>query len=343
MTYETIQAIDLFCGAGGLSFGMKEAGIDIQLGIDNDPSCRYPFTYNTEARFLQKAVEEITLDDIDVFGASCVKILAGCAPCQTFSTYNRKAGHTDDRWWLLRHFMRLTDLLSPDIVTMENVPGLEKHAMYKEFISYLVQNEYHVYAKRIECNKYGVPQNRVRLVILASKLGKIRLLEPEELGVTSVTVQEAIGSLPPLEHGESTTKDPLHKCSELSSINLQRIQASRPGGSWRDWPEHLVSACHNKNTGKSYSGVYGRMKWDEPSPTITTQFYGFGNGRFGHPDQNRAISLREGAILQSFPVDYRFSHPTKSISTNTLGKLIGNAVPVKLGEAIGRSIIKHVS
>ena len=129
----------------------------------------------------------------------------------------------------------------------------------------------------------------------------------------------------------------------MSEINKKRIQQSVPGGTWRDWDEELILKCHKKNSGKTYPSVYGRMKWDEPSPTITTQFYGYGNGRFGHPEQDRALTLREGAILQSFPRDYIFSDNEHEINKHDLAIQIGNAVPVELGRAIGISIIQHLN
>ena len=128
----------------------------------------------------------------------------------------------------------------------------------------------------------------------------------------------------------------------MSKINLRRIQQSVPGGSWEDWDDELLLPCHKKDSGNGYKSVYGRMSWDEPSPTITTQFYGYGNGRFGHPTQNRAISLREGAILQSFPENYDFSLELGEYNMKKIGTHIGNAVPVKLAEAIGHSIINHL-
>ena len=142
-----------------------------------------------------------------------------------------------------------------------------------------------------------------------------------------------------IQAGECDPNDPLHFASSLSDRNLKRIRASKPGGTWRDWPEELRAACHRKPSGKTYSGVYARMTWDDPSPTMTTQCYGFGNGRFGHPEQDRAISLREAAILQSFPSGYRFLPENKKPSLKEVGRWIGNAVPVKLAEAIGKQII----
>ena len=120
------------------------------------------------------------------------------------------------------------------------------------------------------------------------------------------------------------------------------MEHSVPDGSWRDWPEELIADCHKKVQGSTYSSVYGRMSWNKPSPTITTQFYGFGNGRFGHPDQNRAISLREGAILQTFDETYKFAPDARSINFRTLGRMIGNAVPVRLGQVVGQSIVEHI-
>jgi DNA (cytosine-5)-methyltransferase 1 len=179
--------------------------------------------------------------------------------------------------------------------------------------------------------------------LLASKLGEIKLLSPKDYRCKRKTVKDVIGKLPPLEAGSFDSKDALHQSSTLSATNYKRILVSKPGGTWRDWPEYLIADCHKKKSGKTYPSVYGRMCWDEPSPTITTQFFGFGNGRFGHPEQNRALSLREGAMLQSFPKNYKFTPPGDPINKKLLGRLIGNAVPVKLGEVIGKSILKHVA
>jgi DNA (cytosine-5)-methyltransferase 1 len=149
-------------------------------------------------------------------------------------------------------------------------------------------------------------------------------------------------NLEPIKDGETSIEDPLHRASKLSSINKKRICQSRPGGTWRDWDRELRASCHLKPSGKSYVSVYSRMEGDKPAPTITTQFYNFGTGRFGHPDQDRALSLREGALLQTFPKYYKFIDPNHPFSIKCLGKHIGNAVPVKLGKIIGKSIMKHL-
>lgn len=335
-----VGAIDLFCGVGGLTRGLEKAGVDVGLGVDIDPSCRYPYEENNRASFLEKSVADLTVDDVEhAVKGSRYTLLAGCAPCQPFSTYQRKLGPSDERWNLLSHFGRLVEEVGPDLVTMENVPNLAKQDVFGEFVDQLEGLGFHVTHEVVNCIEFGVPQHRNRLVLLASRLGPVELKRPK---AKAKTVRDAIGDLPKLKAGEFYLKDPLHQAAELSPLNLRRIKASVPGGTWRDWEDDLVADCHKRSSGKTYPSVYGRMEWDAPAPTMTTQYFGFGNGRFGHPEQHRAISLREGAILQSFPKSYRFVPPGAPIYSKTIGRLIGNAVPVKLAEAIGRTLIAHV-
>lgn len=344
LSFKNIRAIDLFCGAGGLTKGLEKSGIAVKLGIDIDPECEYPYTENNLAKFLLKSVKEVKVNDFEkAFKKKSIRLLAGCAPCQTFSTYNQKATSADERWWLLDEFTRLVVESKPHFVTMENVPKLEDQNVFKSFVRKLKKMKYHVTTKVVNIHEYGVPQHRRRLVLIASKYGEINLIQPEEFkNKKKSTVRICISKMPRLRAGSKNSSDPLHQAAKLSPLNYRRIKMSKPGGSWRDWDNSLQADCHKKKTGKTYRSVYGRMKWDEPAPTITTQFYGFGNGRFGHPEQNRAISLREGAILQSFPRSYKFVDPKKEINKRTIGRLIGNAVPPKLGELIGVSIKRHI-
>jgi DNA (cytosine-5)-methyltransferase 1 len=223
---------------------------------------------------------------------------------------------------------------------MENVPLVEKHAVFDDFVATLRRLGYKVWQDVVDCTQYGLPQTRRRMVILASAIGPIELISPTH--AEPRTVRDAIGKLPPIQAGSASEGDAFHVSAKLSDLNLERIRVSRPGGTWRDWPERLIAECHRRETGRTYPGVYGRMTWDDPSPTITTQFFGFGNGRFGHPDQDRAISLREGAILQGFPKKYAFVPVGDPTHLSVLGRMIGNAVPVVLGEAIGQSISAHL-
>ena len=150
------------------------------------------------------------------------------------------------------------------------------------------------------------------------------------------TVKDAIGNLPKVDDGEVCEQDSLHRSRKLNNINKQRILNSKPGRTWKDWKEELRLPCHKKSSGESYTTVYGRMTWGDPAPTITTQFMNYGSGRFGHPEQHRALSLREGALLQTFPKNYKFIKPNSPIAVSRIGSYIGNAVPVQLGTVIGR-------
>lgn len=337
-----VKCIDLFCGAGGLTHGLQREGIDVVAGVDVEESCRHPFEFNNSAKFINEDVSKILGEQLDaLYGKSEIKVLAGCAPCQPFSTYSQRYDVlSSPRWGLLYQFDRLVKETRPHLVTMENVPTVAKHAVFDDFATSLMDQGYYVHRSVVDCTKYGLPQTRRRMVLLASRLGPIEVVAPEP--ENKRTVRDAIGGLAPLSNGETFHADVMHTSSRLSPLNVERIRASRPGGTWRDWPEHLVAACHRKDTGRTYPGVYGRMEWDSPSPTLTTQYYGFGNGRFGHPDQERAISLREGAILQGFPTSYSFVPDGSPIHFKALGRMIGNAVPVTLGEVIGRSINQHL-
>lgn len=338
--------VDLFCGVGGLTHGLQLAGLNVVAGIDFEESCRYAYEQNNNAIFIQRDITTITANEVDeLFPRNTVKILAGCAPCQPFSKYTkryRKEGYQDEKWRLLYYFGNIIEGVHPEIIAMENVPELRSTDVFLDFINKLNELNYHVWSSVVFCPNYGVPQNRKRLVLLASNLGNIRLIQPTHQPDEYVTVRDVIGQLPEIRAGQTDVNDPLHTSTRLNNKNIHRIQASVPGGTWRDWPEDLQLKCHKKDSGTSYPSVYGRMEWDKPSPTITTQFYGYGNGRFGHPEQERAISLREGAILQSFPPNYSFLPNNGYINKKKLGTQIGNAVPVELGRAIGVSILNHL-
>jgi DNA (cytosine-5)-methyltransferase 1 len=339
-----IDAVDLFCGAGGLSYGLSREGIAIRAGFDLDPACAWPFQQNVKAPFYCEDVAELSANFLrKFFDHSAIKLLAGCAPCQQFSNYTQKASPSHhQRWRLLDSFARMTLELEPEIITMENVPGLARHRRFDAFLSALEDVGYSTWYGVVECAEYGMPQRRQRVVILASKLGPIRLLTPEEYSAKSRTVRYAIGKLPRLAAGQALSYDALHRSSALSQENMKRILASRPGGTWRDWPKQLILPCHRKESGAGYPSIYGRMEWDKQSPTITTLCYNYGSGRFGHPVQNRAITLREAALLQTFPRKYSFVNPQEHVNVRVLGRLIGNAVPVVLARVIGRSISQHV-
>ena len=337
-----IEAIDLFCGAGGLSCGLSSQGICIKAGIDLDPYCEYPFTANHKgSKFLLCDVAKLTGKELEKYWSpGSIRLLVGCAPCQPFSTLaHGKRRRQDEKWYLLEEFARLVEESTPDLVTMENVPGVRFHSPFQKFQNTLKRLGYQIDSSVIQCSKIGVPQRRSRFVLVASRLGAIKL---GKVDIPQKTVREAIGHLPKIHAGETDRTDSLHKAKRLSEINLKRIKASRPGGTWREWPESLRSPCHLKKEGSTFGSVYARMEWDKPSPTITTQCNNYGTGRFGHPEQDRAISLREAALLQSFPEDYQFVKAGEIALFNRIGRLIGNAVPPKLGEFVGKVLLNHI-
>lgn len=337
-----ISCVDLFCGVGGLTHGLAKAGINVVAGFDTDLLCRFAFESNNAAEFVPQDIATLAGNDIrKLWGEGGTTLLAGCAPCQPFSTYSRasRKSKPDEKWELVRHFSRLVEEAKPDLVTMENVSQIMRHDVFEALLESLAG--YSVWHSVVECSAYGVPQTRKRLVLLASKLGPIEMWQPK-LGQRKATVAAAISKLPALAAGEQDRKDPMHHACNLSATNLERIRASQPGGTWRDWPVSLRTKCHQAESGETFPSVYGRMEWGKPAPTMTTQCFGYGNGRFGHPDQDRAITLREAAMLQTFPRRYKFLPPKEKVVFHTMGRLIGNAVPVRLGHAIGKSFVEHV-
>lgn len=337
------EVVDLFCGVGAISHGFHRANFQIKAGYDLDANCKYAFETNNSARFHERDVSALTGDEVrNHFSGKLPSVLVGCAPCQPFSTYKQRYAE-DPQWDLVPRFAEIAVECAPDYISMENVPRLLEYkegAVFGSFKKTLEAAGYTVWFNVVSAEECGVPQTRRRLVVIATKNGG--LASPELWATSALTVRETIAHLPKLKAGEACQTDPLHKASSLSSTNLKRIRASTPGGTWRDWPVELVAECHRRSSGRTYPSVYGRMEWDKPSPTITTQAFGFGNGRFGHPEQDRAISLREAAILQSFPEDYKFLPPGKSASMKEVGRWIGNAVPVRLAEAIAKGITRHM-
>lgn len=364
------RVIDLFCGVGGLTYGFRHhGGFEVVAGVDADASCQHAYEHNNPgAEFLLRDVSNAGLgEELNrIFGDANIRVLIGCAPCQTFSTYSQPAQKqasdraqtiqeatteepseavanepADPRWTLLTRFGELACETRPHIISMENVPKLRNHPVFLEFVKTLEKLGMNVWSSVVRCSEFGVPQKRRRLVLLASRLGPINELLPPHPR-TTVTVRDRIGNMNPLAAGAVDPEDRYHRASALSEINMRRIIASRPGGTWRDWDEQLRANCHRGESGQTFASVYGRMSYDAIGPTITTQFNGFGNGRFGHPEQNRAISLREGALLQTFPPDYEFVPPDTDINFTVVARHIGNAVPVSLAEAIASHIHAHI-
>ncbi len=239
---------------------------------------------------------------------------------------------------LLDHFVRGIETVKPDVISMENVPGVIKTDVFTNFVEKIKKMGYKVDYKVVYAPNYGVPQNRRRLIFLASRLGDIFVPKETHSKGSYVTVRDIIGSLPRIKAGQEHGDDYMHRARSISPVNIKRIQQSKQGGAWKDWDKNLLPDCYKKDSGQTYMSVYGRMRWDDVSTTITTQFASYGSGRFGHPEQDRALSLREGALLQTFPSTYDFG----DLPASKIGRHIGNAVPPQLGFVIGKAVKEHV-
>jgi DNA (cytosine-5)-methyltransferase 1 len=343
-----ISAIDLFCGAGGLTSGLRKAGIRVEAGIDVDPQAEFAYaTNNKGSKYLPWDVTSLKGDHLqEMFAPDHIRLLAGCAPCRPFSKLTQ--GIQDHKEFdMLDHFGRLIREILPELMIMENVPELAGRGrqVLDRFEQTLCDEGYQTDSAIVSCEQFGVPQARRRFVLVASRLGSIAIPDgPYRYPSQWKTVKKTFSGLSQLKSGEQDPNDPLHGAALLSEINLKRIQATPPdGGTWKHWPEHLKLACHKTDKGKTYGSIYGRMWWDRPGPTMTTLCTGLGNGRFGHPDQDRAITLREAALLQSFPKSYVFWPPDKPVNRKAVGRMIGNAVPPKLGKVLGRVLVDHVA
>ena len=350
---ENHAVIDLFCGVGGLTHGLVNQGFNVVAGIDIDKSCKYAFEHNNNgAKYYTDDVSKIKGDYLNsLFPKAKKKILVGCAPCQPFSLYNKNRNNDkeyikDSKWKLLNSFADLIIETQPDIVSMENVLSLRifnSGSVLADFKAKLTQNGYIISDYDVNVQYYGVPQRRKRLVLFGTKHDKaIEIIKPTHSKTNYISVRTALAGMPKLENGGTDPSDKLHHCRLLGDLNLRRIKATREGGFWREWSEDLKLECHKKESGTSFRSVYGRMSWDDVAPTMTTYCIGLGNGRFGHPEENRAISLREAAIFQDFPKTYDFIDPDVTFSSSALARQIGNAVPVGLGRIIGESIKRHL-
>jgi DNA (cytosine-5)-methyltransferase 1 len=338
-----ITVVDFFSGCGGTSLGFNQAGLKIALGLDNDPDAAATYRTNIEgAAFIEKDIRRLST-------AALAPVLAGkphlilfscCAPCQPFSRQNRKTSSDDPRRSLLGEFGRFVRLWLPDYIFVENVPGLQNvgdsEGPLNAFVRLLTKLGYSHVIGVVPALIYGVPQKRERLILLASKRPGLKIPAPTH-GTTrrrTATVRDWIGNLPPIEAGETHAHDADHRAAGLSPLNLKRIAATPEGGGRDSWPRSLLLDCHKQFDG--HSDVYGRLAWDRPAAGLTTRCISYSNGRFGHPDQNRAISIREAACLQTFPRNYKFIG-----SYESRARQIGNAVPPLMAKKIGEAFLAH--
>lgn len=342
----SVKVIDFFSGCGGTSAGLRAAGMDIVLGLDNDPDAGKTFATNfSEADFIGEDVRQVHTDRlapyIDRYPGSSF-LFSGCAPCQPFSKQNTLIHADDERILLLDEFGRFVERYRPAFVFVENVPKIQRIAHgerhpFQRFINMLCDLGYGLVYKEIDARAYGVPQRRKRLVLLARLHEEPCFPAPTHGPATAnpsyASVWDWIGDLPPIAAGEEHLAIPNHRAAHLSALNLRRIRATPEGGSRGDWPPELRLECHSKGyTG--HTDVYGRMRERLPASGLTTRCISLSNGRFGHPRQDRAISVREAACLQTFPRSFIFHG-----SLNSMARQIGNAVPVLLAQRFGECVL----
>lgn len=349
MQNKTIKAVDFFCSGGGMSYGMQQAGIQVIAGIDFDESCKETYESNIKgAEFIHADVSELKEEDLEN-KLSLKKnddklVLIGCSPCQFWSIINTDKTKSAKSKNLLVEFSRFVKHFRPGYVVVENVPGVlrkKEESGLNEFIEWLKTNGYeNPHFKVHNVNNYGVPQSRKRFTLIATRLSRseIKPLETEEkkLAVKNVLGEE--NGFPKIEPGYKDKTSFYHSVPNISDINKKRLKKVEKNGGNRfgfaDDPELQLDCFVGRDD--SFKDTFGRLWWNRPSPTITTKFFSISNGRFVHPDEDRALSIREGATLQSFPKDYIF----KTTSIAKTARMIGNAVPPKYAEAIGKAIIK---
>ena len=336
--------IDSFCGAGGLGLGLQRAGFEILLSFDIDKLCIETIKANT--KYFSHPAQ--AADIADMLNGRLLKkcnlkrgelfLLAGGPPCQGFSV-QRRGSDIDERNNLVLKYGKLIEELYPMYFVMENVSGIAGKRG-KTILAQLIEDVetigYYVHVDLLDAQDYGVPQRRKRYIIVGERkdMGK-HYSYPKPVGEKH-TVRETIGDLPaPPEDGSDHPDIPLHRRDRLSELNLARIRAVKEGQGRDDLPEDLLADCHKVDSSViGFRSVYGRMAWDDVAPTITARFDSFTRGKFGHPVQDRSISLREGALLQTFPKDFIFTGNKVDIA-----RQIGNAVPPILAEQIGKSIV----
>ncbi len=334
----TPTAIDLFAGCGGLTTGLKRAGFRVLAAVEIDEKISETYFANhPEVHIFPKDIRnrEILEDLLSLINLKRgeLDLLAGCPPCQGFSRIrrrNKQEAHPDERNDLVQCFSSLVNLLFPKVVMMENVPGMEMDERFSVFVSHLENLGYKIDHGILDLDKFGVPQRRKRLVLLASRTDKVPNIA-EIAPSDATTVRETIGDLPPPEESNNA----LHKLVLNNTDTVKKRIAAIPkdGGSRSQLPEELTLECHRRRKNNGFRDVYGRMAWDGVSPTITGGCFNPSKGRFVHPDQDRAISIFEASLLQSFPRDYVF-FPEFGICRNA--EMIGNALPPKFAEAVSK-------
>jgi DNA (cytosine-5)-methyltransferase 1 len=342
------SCVDTFSGAGGLSLGLSRAGYKILLSFDIDKLCIETLKNNPKYFSHNALCEDIAnmLDGKMLKLTGCKRgelfLLAGGPPCQGFSV-ERIGEDTVTRNELVLLYGRLIEEVYPMFFIMENVSGIQGKRgkqILNQLTDHMGKVGYNIHKQLVDASDFSVPQRRKRIIIVGERkdIGSGYTF-PKSCHVKK-TVRETIEFLPPPpENGKPHSDFPLHRRDKLSDVNLRRIRALKQGQGRDFLPAELLADCHKVDSAViGHRNVYGRMKWDDVAPTITARFDSFTRGLFGHPEQDRSISLCEGALIQTFPLDYVFAGNKVDIA-----RQIGNAVPPNLAQIIGESIINYYS
>ncbi len=341
-----LTAIDAFAGAGGLTVGLKRAGFGVVAAVEIEPHSFATYKANhPEVKCLKQDIATVSGGDLlELAGVERVDLLAGCPPCQGFSSLTAKHRDREDpRNKLVLEMVRLTKEVRPRAIMMENVPGFAQKggALYRQLRARLQELDYRLTDGVLQVADYGVPQFRRRFVLLGGRGFEIALPEATHGSSSTAgraawrTVRDAIGEMPePVTMALARARGRVertdwHIVRKLRRDNRERIKVARQGETWLHIPEHLRPACHRDGY-VGFTNVYGRMEWDRPSPTITGGCTTLSKGRFGHPEAERTISVREAALLQTFPFHYRFDTPYMEYVCN----MIGNALPCDFAEVL---------
>lgn len=335
----SFTAIDLFSGCGGLSLGLSNAGFRILAAVEIDSKAASTYRKNhPDTVLIENDIKCVSANELlkacGLNESSNLDLLAGCPPCQGFSRIKRKnkSDTNDLRNDLVFEYVRIVKALKPKTILLENVPGLMKDDRFTIVIDELKMLGYYSDWAILDAADFGVPQRRKRLIMIASRMSKIYLPKGQN---SKKTVRDCISDL----DSPSTTSDELHKMYLQNTPRIKALIAKVPqdGGSRTAWDNNDQLACHKNFRG--FKDVYGRMKWDDVAPTLTGGCINPSKGRFLHPSQNRAITLREAALLQSFPLKYYFS--TK-MGLGTIARMIGDSVPPVFGAVHARHLIDHL-
>ena len=327
-------AVDLYSGSGSATAALKAAHFRVVAAVDNDPSACATYRLNhRRVRLYETDIRKLDPDTIrdECLGEVPLDLMVICAPCQPFSSQNRKMGD-DERARLIVSAAEFVSVLEPRLVFIENVPGLASSAnsdLLKEFRE--ICGDRYTFGDPVCVNAadYGVPQRRLRCLLMGSRGSMVPTFPPATTPKHDRrTVRDTIHGLPSLASGQHDPGDPLHAARRHRQIAIDRLkEISKDGGSRSELPDHLILNCHRDHGG--HPDVYGRMKWDEVAPTLTTGCTDVTRGRFAHPEDDRAITLREAALLQTFPRGYRFAGSPKVVAEQ-----IGNAIPYALVHAL---------